>query len=148
MKKRLASDANALPEVAAAKGRRGGAASASVAANACGATQPAWMAAILKEVEELGRMPKRFKTPKTNEERAENLLSKRIAKHKNDFPKEVWENMQEMKEKGQTGLQERQIHRCTACTKSLPEVQRPKLASIFSRKRCTLVFYKGSARWR
>ena len=89
MKKRLASDADAAPEVAVAKGRRGGAASASVASCACGTSQPAWMAAILKEVEELGRMPKRFKTPKTNEERAENQLSKRIAKHKNDVPKEV-----------------------------------------------------------
>ena len=51
------------------------------------------MSAILKEVEELGRMPNRFKTPKNNEERAEHQLSKRIAQHKNDFPKDVWEDM-------------------------------------------------------
>ena len=48
MKKRLASDADAAPEVVVAKGRRGGAASASVASCACGTSQPAWMAAILK----------------------------------------------------------------------------------------------------
>ena len=35
-------------------------------------------------------------------------------------------------------------HRCTACTKSLPKTQGPRLASIFSCKRCTSVVYKGS----
>ena len=82
MKKRRANDADAAPEVAAAKRRRGAAASASaassasgaaqsVASNASGASQRAWMSAIVKEVEELGRMPNRVKTPKTKEERAE-----------------------------------------------------------------------------
>ena len=113
MGKRRASDADAAPEVAAAKRRRGAAASASAASsasgaaqpaasNASGASQPAWMSAILKEVEELGRMPNRYKTPKNNEERAENQLSKRIAQHKNDFPKDVLENMQELKERGES----------------------------------------------
>ena len=64
------------------------------------------MAAILKEVEELGRMPKRFNTPKTNEERAEDRLSMWIAKHKNDFPKDVWQHMQELREKGGAELQQ------------------------------------------
>ena len=63
------------------------------------------MSAILKEVEELGRMPNRFKTPKNNEERAENQLAKRIAQHKNDFPKDVWEDMCQLQEKGQAELQ-------------------------------------------
>ena len=49
-------------------------------------------------------MPNRVETPKTNEERADNQLSKRIAQHKNDFPKDVWENMQELKEKGRAEL--------------------------------------------
>ena len=35
-------------------------------------------------------------------------------------------------------------HRCTACTKSLPEIQGPKLASTFSCRRCTSVAYTGS----
>ena len=104
MGKRCASDADAAPEMAAAKRFRGAAASASAASSASGAaqpaastasgsSQPAWMSAIVKEVKELGRMPNRFKTPKNSEERAENQLAKRIAKHKNEFPKDVWEDI-------------------------------------------------------
>ena len=104
MGKHRASDADAAPEVAAAKRRRGAAASASAASSASGAaqpaastasgsSQPAWMSAILKEVKELGRMPNRFKTPKNSEERAENQLAKRISQHKNEFPKDVWEDI-------------------------------------------------------
>ena len=117
MGKRRASDADAAPEGVAAKRRRGAAASASAASsasgaaqpaasNASGASQPAWMSAILKEVEELGRMPNRFKTPKNNEERAENQLAKRIAQHKNDFPKDVWESMRQPKTRQQNLLNE------------------------------------------
>ena len=116
MGKRRASDADAAPEVAAAKRRRGAAASASAASSASGAAQPAasnasgasqldWMSAILKEVEELGRMPNRFKTPKNNEERAENQLAKRIAQHKNEFPKDVWEDICQSKKASQAELQ-------------------------------------------
>ena len=43
------------------------------------------MSAILKEVKELGRMPNRFKTPQNKEERAENQLSKKIARIVSSF---------------------------------------------------------------
>ena len=117
MGKRRASDADAdaAPEMAAAKRFRGAAASASAASSASGAaqpaastasglSQPAWMSAILKEVKELGRMPNRFKTPKNSEERAENQLAKRIAQHKNEFPKDVWEDICQSKKARQAEL--------------------------------------------
>ena len=63
------------------------------------------MSAILKEVKELGRMPNRFKTPKNSEERAENQLAKRIAQHKNEFPKDVWEDICQSKKASQAELQ-------------------------------------------
>ena len=59
----------------------------------------------MKEVKELGRMPNRFKTPKNSEERAENQLAKRIAQHKNEFPKDVWEDICQSKKASQAELQ-------------------------------------------
>ena len=77
------------------------------------------MSAILKEVEELGRMPNRFKTPKNSEERAENQLAKRIAQHKNEFPKDVWEDICQSKKASQAELQRKKTAELLGQVRSL-----------------------------